>query len=145
MFTQECRGCSPCAWASGHGSDCLITPYKLNFTSTKKTVVLLVHLSFDKKVSRSHLTVQPTIKNDCFITNISECSQRNQGNKADTWLAQFYRRINNNLNLRSFFSVGMCMFWHNQLHAWDGSHSLHPASHHTKGYRDHHFPNRKRA
>lgn len=78
------------------------------------------------------------------ITNISECSQRNEINKADTWLAQFYRRVNNNLNFKSFFSMGMHMFWQDQLYAWDSSHFLYPVSHHTKGYRDSNFPKRSR-
>lgn len=63
------RGCSPCAWASGQGSDCPITPDKFNFTSTKKTAVLFVQTSFDKEASRSHLRVQPSTNND-FLSQI---------------------------------------------------------------------------
>lgn len=114
--TEDCRGCSPCAWTSGQGSDCPITPDKLNFTSTKKTVVLLMHILWQRSVQISPNS-SAHYQQQFFPTNISECSQRNQSNKADTWVAQFYRRVNNNLNFKWFFSmVCICFDRTNFMH-----------------------------
>lgn len=86
--TEDCRGCSPCAWTSGQGSDCPITPDKLNFTSTKKTVVLLMHILWQRSVQISPNS-SAHYQQQFFPTNISECSQRNQSNKADPGLPSF--------------------------------------------------------
>lgn len=65
FWSRGLQSVQPLRW-NVQGTDRLITPDKFNFTSTKRTSVYLVQISFDKGVSRSHLAVQLSTNNNDF-------------------------------------------------------------------------------
>lgn len=106
---ESCRVCSPCAWAYRVGKWSSDYSWQVEFNFHKKDFCAFSAEQFWQTSVQISPNSSTQYQRQWFLSknNSAECSYRNQINRAHTWLAQFYRRGNNNLKFKTFFSMGI--------------------------------------